>query len=708
MVLTDSIKQNEIAKKIWGVAKRIFPYLVILVASILPFWIWMFGPGLPGGDDAKTHLAWIYDIYYGFTKGFFVGSTNHLFLGNFAYNTYSFYAPIPHYAVAILFYCLKPLGASLIGCLVFISILCVFLSGIFFFLLAKRIIGNNSLPLALSILYTFFPYRLFCFVYRFAFNEAIALCFFPVLFYGLYRILHDQKLYVAPYIIVIVSFSGMVLSHPFTALLGAGSALVYLIFNIKRVISLFKGIHKPLYLLTSCLLIIGMVSFFVFPLLVASNSSIYIVSDREAMWATLQHLLNQIPASSSKISGFINFYWLSTVYHVNPCDAPLLWGLGLALFPLSCCAMFFFERLASKEMGPGFFKGLIRVIVSLVILFAPSLLANQRVEIIMGLGVFALLYFGVFYFLDNTLSEAKVNLKEAGKELLRDPEVYCCLFLIIISLLYIYTPFMWQISPSILYYAQFPFRFWGVFSFFLCFLSILIFKPFSKKRSVTAFAFMLASFFLPLNQGMIDKRISTLENNLNYFTVIDEEFVKEMNKEGSQNEYCPKILVDIYLGKATVSYPNSLAKLIGSYMDPSSSKDMLFGEDEYITPIFLNGEGGETVKLSFLNTPEVSFAVTTTKEETLIQIPQLYYDGYQAVATYSNGDVTPCKVSNIDGLVAASIPQGTYELSFSYKGTSLKRSGYIVAVISSIGLLSFGVAGFLIRKKKEQPVLPAS
>ena len=87
-------------EKALSLFKKYFPYLLIFVAALLSCFIY-FLPGLAGGDDIPFHISMVDDVLYGWEHGYFGYSTNHLFMGGFAFYNYAFYGPVTHYGAAL-------------------------------------------------------------------------------------------------------------------------------------------------------------------------------------------------------------------------------------------------------------------------------------------------------------------------------------------------------------------------------------------------------------------------------------------------------------------------------------------------------------------------------------------------------------------------------------------------------------------------------
>lgn len=688
--------------------KKSFPYILLILGSLLPFWFWIiYTDFITGGDDVATHISLVYDLVYGFEHGFFY-STNHVYLGIFAYDASLFYGMFPHYVAAILKYLFSWAGLNVIGSIKLVSIISQIVGTIFTYKLALLITKNKIISLGCGFLFAFMPYRIFCFYFRFAWAEAIATCFIPIFFYALYRIfVYDKKIYIAPFILLVTSLAMEIMSHPFSAILTVFAGVIVVLFNIKNIILKIKekNIRWFTYLGISVVLEIGLVFVFVFPMFQALESGIYRVSYDDIMWTSLEAIISRIPMSN-QFSGFLNFFWLGDYNIQSSTDSVTLWAVGITLFIFIIIAVYVVDYLILKYCKyQGKWLYLIRALITFVIMFVPNIIASQRIETYLAMSLFYVLYL-ILYILplkrwlgfENEVESYNKSVKEESLSLIKDNNIYACLLILIIGFLYLYTSFIWKISPSFLYMGQFPFRFWSIVGMFMIILVCYLIKPFIKIKAVQPIFIGLSCFLLTLDMGMVDKRLFSLPNENPGSFEPDMQWIMNIREFGAQNEYMPQIIYDIYRGDVKPSYPNSLANKVGLYV--VNKLTMIFDMENYITPQFLEGEGD--IDIFYLNTPDVKFNVITNSDNNLIQIPQFYYDGYNAKAVFENGKTQNLEVVNVDGLVSCYAPKGTYQLEFTFPGNTLKQAGWYVLSFSIVGVISFAIYGYLNRKKYEK------
>lgn len=690
-------EKKKAKKPEWGNLLGTFlPYLVIAAATLAVFYVWIGNSFITGGDDFQTHLGLVYDLAYGFEHGF-VMSTNHVYLGIFAYNASLFYGMLPHYSAAVLKTLFSFAGADLIGSMKTVSILFAFLGGVYAYKLFLKATHNRAIALAGALAFCFLPYKIYCYFYRFAWSEAIALNFMPMFFYAVYAILHDDKLRPGPFVTLVLSAAFLVTSHPFTALVTiAGGALLGLC-NVVLFVRKAKDWRFDLYLGTSLLLGIGMVFFFLFPMLQATASGLYRVSNSEVMWTTLSHIVDSMK-NTNQFAGILDFGWAERMgVPLSDVDSASAWIFGLVAFPLLSILGYLVDWLLAKKVPlKAVFKLPLRLAVLFLILFVPFFVVGARIEIYLALALYFLSY-ALFFVLPLKAGEGGKGLKKAFLDLAKDGSFYACLFLAVIGFLYLYVAFVWEISPSILYTAQFAFRFWGIATFALLFLFVLLVKALSKYRASIAFALMVATCLFTLSMGVVDKRIYNVENGHDQFFEPDQSWIMGRSSFGAQNEYMPEIIYDLYYGEAEESYPGSQAKEIAIVF--LRDHRVLYGEEDYSEYLgFLEGDLAVEAVIS-LNTPDVDLLVSS-EGPSLLQLPQFYYEGYEATAVYGDGTRLSCPVSNVDGLLAVSLPSGAFALEVRYPGPALRVAGFYLLGFSLAGTVAMGLSGFALNRKK--------
>lgn len=682
-------------------------YGFIAAVSVLSCYLFLLD-GLPGQDDIYFHMTQCYDVYYGLKNGFYGLSTNHVAMGAFGYNVYLFYGALPHYLVAFTFLITEWMGSSLIGCYKFIVILSMFVSGVFTYLLALRVSkGNTAIGLVGATLYILFPYRIFCIFWRGAFAESVGMAFIPMLFYGLYRILNDKEFYVAPFVNTILSIVFLVLSHPFTALLSVCFALVYLLCNIKKLIKALKRKPTPLFTVLSLVLVVGLVFFYVIPTFAAKSSGLYVVNDPVRVWTTYEHMASTV-VDTNIFAGFFYIPWITTHFNNSLLGDSFTLSylfisgfIGILSILLSLIADYFIQKAPKSKYY--------RFLVDLAVLFILPATLYRRVEVLISLGIYYVLFVLIMLLKDAPSPEDDT---ESKKAFYKNPDVYFLLVSCSVLLIFLYTGWVWKYVPSIFYQGQFAWRIWSLFDFFAVFvaiylLSYLQYVKWPHKKYIYAIMGTIAISFMSFNEAYLEKRAPYIYDGGYPYTLIDYSFAEGVTSEGSANEYMPLVFAqDDYVPK----YSNSLYYPIDYAL--AYRTNFIHSLEDYNSARYCPRalEGSATVKATKLRTPEVSLDATVTSDNTLIQIPQFYYSGYAAKITdVSSNSSSYAEVVDTDGLVSFKVASaGTYTVEVTYRGTGSYRIGKYIFILSAVGLVALGVGGYYYRKKKEKASLKNS
>lgn len=226
--------------------KKILPFLVILFLSlpaILPlFWKGYF----PMHDD--TQPARVYQMYTALKEGQFpVRMVGELGYG-YGYPLFNFYAPLPYYIGAIG----MAIVLDAVTATKFVFGLGIILSGIFMFLLARRIWGVSGGTVA-AILYLYFPYHALQVYIRGALGEYWAYAFLPLVFLGVDI---ATKKFTPGLLIGSLGLSAVILSHNILGLITAGIIFIWGLWETLR--GTFTYIRKTKAFLLVCILILGL------------------------------------------------------------------------------------------------------------------------------------------------------------------------------------------------------------------------------------------------------------------------------------------------------------------------------------------------------------------------------------------------------------------------------------------------------------------
>jgi len=183
------------------------------------------------------------------------------FCNGFGYSWNLFYSPISAY-LPLLFILI---GCSYIGSIKCFLFLMVFLSGITMYHFIYKVTSNRGMAVIGAMLYMMMPYHINDVYNRVAIAEVASFVFLPMVFHGIYKVLHKETIAV-----LVIGAVGMLLSHTVLTMYTAIMAAIYLLVSIPKT---DKTIWKKI--TTSTLLILLLTSFYWEPLLESKLATQY-------------------------------------------------------------------------------------------------------------------------------------------------------------------------------------------------------------------------------------------------------------------------------------------------------------------------------------------------------------------------------------------------------------------------------------------------
>lgn len=665
----------------------VVPLFVVVLATIFSIYL-LFNKGAYVGDDITFHESQVYDLIYGFKNGHFFLSPNHLVMAQFGYYAYGYYGPFSHYFAAIFAFIFST--SEIVG-IKATMIISIFTGNIATFLLAKYITKNNSKAVIGTIFYSFMPYIAFCALCRFAFAEVVALSFIPLVFYSLVRIVHDEQFKVLPYVTLIIGSTLLSLSHAFTTLITATFAFIYLLFNIKLVINLFKDKKRIIYLVSSLASVFFIAYFYLVPALYYQAQNLYIVSN-DALERTDLNFVMKSTNSSFNFSGFFNSNYINNLIKKGTYAPKFGIQTVLIIFSivlLSMIVAIVIDILLEKKK----INKYIRYLVCLTILFTPSFAIVFSYASIFSLVIFYLTYLYIDY------AKRKEDKEEHFDK--KNIDLNGIIFLsiaIIVLLLLIFTESIWTIMPSAYRKCQFAWRLFGILYFFLAMLLSYVLKIIPFKKAYFYGALALSSCLLIFSQPLIEKQIvEDTAAETKRFGYSDED-VKKIYHSGWLNEFVPEIYASEYKNY-TPKYENSLYEKVRRAMVYQDKTYFVYEKEDYY---YATLEGKGELTITKLDSPSLVFNAQV-EEDALFQIPQFYYEGYILhISDKSNEKTYDIKLENIDSLLAFKLEKGEYECKLEFVGTSIYQAGHYLFALGLVNAITIGVTGYLIRKKEEK------
>ena len=666
--------------------KKSIPYVAVIIASLLSCYIY-FLPGLAAGDDLSFHLSMVNDLLYGFEHGYFSYSTNHLHMGGFAIFNFAFYGPVTHYGAALFTLLFSWAGATPISGLKFVVIMSASIGGAYMYRLAYKMSNKNvSVALISAIIFVFLPYRIFCALARCAYAESIAISFIPMAFYGAYSFIHDEEYHVSPYVAFACGAILLILTHAFTALVTAIFGLLYILFNIKAIIKRRRN-YQAIISFAAVAVVVTMCSlFYVLNSYFYESSGIYNISNAERQWTTYEHI-SKDTARSPDFSGFINYIiirsWTGTDRWNNETVTSLVFSS--AIYFISMVLAIATNLLLGNAKQSFWYKHPASTLVALIL----PIIFKVRIEI-----YFAIVASLVLYFFISFINKRLENEPNEDVPLYKNVNLYFLLVSIIITLALIFVPEAWKLVPSIMYQAQFPWRMWSMMTFFVPMLVTLILSRFKFNKPALITTSVLACSLLTFTMGTLEKRVYYEKRPNDVITEDGYDFAMRVKFSGAQNEMIPQVF---YQDTYASEYSNSLYTTVKNSV--RGQKDFFYDKESYLTPVYLTGTGD--IEITEYNSPNNKFHLEVTSETALIQFPQFYYANYSV----KSDNKTVGGVQNIDGLIAFTFKEGTYDITLSFKPSKGYQATIPFFYIGVTLLIGGGVFGYIYRtklmKKKE-------
>ncbi|SJZ58271.1 YfhO family protein [Anaerorhabdus furcosa] len=247
--------------------KKIVIFYCFLISLIFVYPL--FSKNLVIGHDTLFHLGRIEalkDAYVNFD--FFPRLYYHQnFM--FGYATPLFYSDI----FLILPALLRLMGLSLVFTYKLYLFICSFISVLCMFWASKKIVKNTYGPYLSSLLYLFCTYRITDVYVRGALGEVMAMIFIPLVIYGMYNSIYEEK---PKCMYLVIGFSGLLLVHNISFILFCIVYGIVLIINFK---TLIKDKYRIAKICKAMLLSLGLLAFFLLPMFEQLRGGNYAVNE---------------------------------------------------------------------------------------------------------------------------------------------------------------------------------------------------------------------------------------------------------------------------------------------------------------------------------------------------------------------------------------------------------------------------------------------
>ncbi len=205
------------------------------------------------------------------------------------YGTYIFYPIFSHIVIAYISSFIKLFGINLPETIEIAKMLILFFSGLTMYFFVKKVSKNKDIALISSISYICAPYFLSDLYIRCALAESCMFIFMPLILNGLYELLYGEKRKF--YILFIIGYLGIIYSHLVMSVYFTFTVLIFLLFNIKKILN--DKLIKHLIISGTTILLIA--SPFYVPILEHKILGDYVVFSENAM-------INDFPITEETLS----------------------------------------------------------------------------------------------------------------------------------------------------------------------------------------------------------------------------------------------------------------------------------------------------------------------------------------------------------------------------------------------------------------------
>ncbi len=205
--------------------KKSAHYIIIIIIGLLISlpWIWV---QIRSTDDGFIHLLRLVGLDNALEKSSFPFLVFPYFCNNWGYSMTAFYPQI----VTYIPYVLGLISGAFYNGLKIFAAITVILSGIFMYNFINEVTKKKGIAFFSAVIYMILPYRLEDIYNRYAIGEFTAFVFMPLVFQGLYNLLHGDK---KRHYYIAIGATGLMLSHSISTEYTAIFCLIYILFNLK-------------------------------------------------------------------------------------------------------------------------------------------------------------------------------------------------------------------------------------------------------------------------------------------------------------------------------------------------------------------------------------------------------------------------------------------------------------------------------------------
>lgn len=265
-----------------------FSVLVLLSAMM----VYLYTPFCPG-HDSYFHFRRMQALMEGINNPYLI-YLDYTAIEGYGYFTKAFYSDFLLIPFALLG---KATGVDFAyqSLLFVMTVLC----GLFTYMSVNRIYKNRYAAATSALLYTFCLYRLLDIYQRGALGEAISFTFVPLVFWGVYEILHGD--YKKKWYILTIGFSLLVLTHAIASLLMFITIVIVMLVYYK---SFVKEPKRLSYLVLAGVVTLAISAYYILPMLEQTLSNTFYYQTNP-LTSLQENLLSNYSIIKGLFAGFI-------------------------------------------------------------------------------------------------------------------------------------------------------------------------------------------------------------------------------------------------------------------------------------------------------------------------------------------------------------------------------------------------------------------
>lgn len=621
---------------------KIIIYIILILIAIIPCTI-MFKKGYVWCHDNAFHYAQIQDLYDSIRSGNFNYYLNYETANYLGVGVRLMYGSFSHLITALIGIIITPFGMSLTAAMKIVIMISMIISSIYTYKLVYKITNSQASSILSSTIFVLFPYR-FCLIYvRNAYAETLALSIVPIVFLGVYEIIHNYSSSLKPYFRTIIGMTLLILTHNITAFYTAIFVIIYALCSFNKLYRHLKDKYFYLNIICSLIFILALSSWFLLPLLESKRTGLYRVFDSVAMRTSLDAVISSSKSSMAYFTCGLNFKYLNNLFIFSL--------LGISLSASIAFLSLYFEKRSKRNL-------ILSLIFSLFFITAFVLSFFYYIDYVVYTSIIIVL---IAYFVPFKMIKAKNKWQD----------LIIFGVLSILAILLIFCGFFWKILPSIFYNIQFSWRLFGFLGFFLAIFIGILFSTLEKKMMILA---RLSSGVLVGILFVIMKPISTNEyyysdeSNWNENYSIKKEDTYYMYSTGWQLEY---FTTDFF-----ASTPKSKFwwEIYSDYLanekkgNPVNHPGLISGNATFSNYNYNNGI--ITFKLD-------------NKEESIVEVARVYYKGYHISIKDETGIIHEIEAFNNESYVAFKTNLSG-EVTIYYKKTPTMTVGIYISYMAFV------------------------